>query len=281
MYSPSALSEPMLRNEFVMVGMAQASEEEEASDEEASETDEPSYKSLSIEFTRYLYIKEEVLGSLAVALIAKKYEESLFWAYELYHSGITENLFEYFGAVYREYYRTLNPKLEQFVEKQHLLWTQTHDPLIVATLVRNFVIRSTLRGGATISYKEPKMFVYVTDEAVIRPYDTISLERPRDLLKRVCLYETVKASAAPIPYSHTDTSVDDICAAYRFHWLYYASFVPLWEARIVEYGGVRNETDCIIEFDDADKEEEFYDKYNYETDEQSQDVQRKSIVLPK
>lgn len=299
MYSPSS-SDQVLENVFVKVGMAQASqayreeevkevgEETEEEDEEvgaqaseAEEEEEVLHKSLSIEFTRYLYIKEEVLGSLAVSLIAKKYEESLFWAYELYHSGITENLFEYFGAVYREYYRTLNPKFEKFVEKQHLLWTQTHDPLIVATLVRNFVIRSTMRGGAISgSYKEPKMFVYVTDEAAIRPYETITLDCPSHLLKRACLYETVKASAALIPYSHTDTSVQDICAAYRFHWLYYASFVPLWEARIVEYGGARNETDCIIEFDDADKEEEFYDKYNYEPDEQSQDVQRKSIVLP-
>jgi len=290
MYSPSLLlSEPMLKNVFVKVGMEQACDEqasdedkevcdeEEDSDEEICDEaeEEASYKSLSIEFTRYLYIKEEVLGSLAASLIAKKYEESLFWAYELYHSGITENLFEYFGAVYREYYRALNPKFEKFVEKQHLLWTQTHDLLIVATLVRNFVIRST-----SGSYKEPNMFVYVTDEAVIRPYETIYTDSPRDLLKRACLYETVKASAAPIPYSHTDTSIQDICAAYRFHWLYYASFVPLWEARIVEYGGVRNETDCIIEFDDADKEEEFYEKYNYEPDEQSLDVQRKSIVLP-
>ena len=272
---------------FVKVGLTQA--HEQSDDEQSSGDDEQvcdveeeqASASLSIEFTRYLYIKEEVLGSLVVSLIAKKYEESLFWAYELYHSGITENLFEYFGAVYREYYRGLNHRLETFVEKQHLLWTQTHDPLIVATLVRNFVIRSTLQGGATISlYKEPKMFVYVTDEAIIRPYETMSCERPRDLLKRACLYETVKASAALIPYSHTDSSVEDICAAYRFHWLYYASFVPLWEARIVEYGGARNETDCIIEFDDVDKEEEFYDKYNYEPDEQSLDVQRKSIVLP-
>jgi hypothetical protein len=146
----------MLKNVFVKVGLGlalqsdeQASDvdeeasEAQASDEEASETDEPSYKSLSIEFTRYLYIKEEVLGSLAASLIAKKYEESLFWAYELYHSGITENLFEYFGAVYREYYRTLNPKFEKFVEKQHLLWTQTHDPLIVEPL------------SATLSFARP------------------------------------------------------------------------------------------------------------------------------
>ena len=38
-------------------------------------------------FTRYLYNKTEVKQSLFIALLNRKRDEAMFWAYELYFSG--------------------------------------------------------------------------------------------------------------------------------------------------------------------------------------------------
>ena len=40
-----------------------------------------------IAFTRYLYIKQDVETGLILSLLDKDKERSLFWAYELFHSG--------------------------------------------------------------------------------------------------------------------------------------------------------------------------------------------------
>jgi len=43
-------------------------------------------------FTRYLYIKDEVELSLLVSIFKKNYEQSIFWANELYYSGFEKEL---------------------------------------------------------------------------------------------------------------------------------------------------------------------------------------------
>ena len=44
--------------------------------------------------TRYLYIKEDVLMSLLISILEKEYDESLFWASELYFSGYEQETVE-------------------------------------------------------------------------------------------------------------------------------------------------------------------------------------------
>ena len=65
-------------------------------------------------FTRYLYIKNEVEISLLSAILNKKNDESLFWAFELYYSGFTNDLLYLIWRIYFEFYATLNPTFEAF-----------------------------------------------------------------------------------------------------------------------------------------------------------------------
>jgi hypothetical protein len=68
----------------------------------------------------------------------------------------------------------------------------------------------------------------------------------------------------------------DIKTAYYYDWLYYASYSPLWKSRILKHNGVIDAKNKKVEFDDDDIDE-FYDNYGYEPDEQSTEVENKTI----
>ena len=61
------------------------------------------------------------------------------------------------------------------------------------------------------------------------------------------------------------------------NWLYYASFSPIWNARILQHTGTVNHATKQIEFSNIDSEESFHTNYNYEPDEQSTELQKKCI----
>ena len=56
------------------------------------------------------------------------------------------------------------------------------------------------------------------------------------------------------------------------HWLYFASFSPIWGERIIEYNGTINHDTFRVDFLDDDDLEEFYQEYGYEPDEQDRSV---------
>ena len=58
-------------------------------------------------------------------------------------------------------------------------------------------------------------------------------------------------------------------------WLFYASFSPIWEKRIHKYGGIIDNENKHIYFNDEDKEETFYNLYNFDPIEQSLEIQSK------
>lgn len=64
----------------------------------------------------------------------------------------------------------------------------------------------------------------------------------------------------------------------NYNWEYYASFTPLWKERILAYKGSINDKSKYIEFDDDENLELFYERYGYELDEQSKEVQEYSLL---
>ena len=68
---------------------------------------------------------------------------------------------------------------------------------------------------------------------------------------------------------------------YFDNWLYYASHSPLWASRIIEYGGMIDEENRKIIFENDDLEEEFYNKWNYEPDEQPLKTHQQAMGLKK
>jgi hypothetical protein len=69
----------------------------------------------------------------------------------------------------------------------------------------------------------------------------------------------------------------DLKDAYYYHWDYYAFRSPLWKLRVEAFNGCANHETKRLEFPDDDYFEDFYNKYNYEPDEQKTETQNKNI----
>lgn len=65
------------------------------------------------QLTRYLYETTHVHRSLVWALLDRNRDEALFWAYELYFSGLQEDLFNFLWEAYQRFYQEATPELGQ------------------------------------------------------------------------------------------------------------------------------------------------------------------------
>ena len=72
--------------------------------------------------TRYLYIKDEVKLALLISILNKS-DDAIFWAYELYYSGFKLELYEYIWKIYYDFFATLNPCFELYLNKTLKLQT--------------------------------------------------------------------------------------------------------------------------------------------------------------
>ncbi len=70
--------------------------------------------------------------------------------------------------------------------------------------------------------------------------------------------------------------VDDVEKLLWFDWIYYSSKSPMWAKRIAEHGGVVNEENKTVDFENEDAEEKFHQDYGLEPDEQDKNVQAMS-----
>lgn len=95
-----------------------------------------------IQFTRYLYEKDEVKLELLLCILNNK-EESIFWAYELYYSGFKLELVQLFWSIYYDFYYTLNPSFEKYLLKKlkNNLEFEPNCENHLAMIVNNFMIR--------------------------------------------------------------------------------------------------------------------------------------------
>ncbi len=89
-------------------------------------------------FTRYLYIKDEVKLALLISILNKS-DDAIFWAYELYYSGFKMELFDYIWKIYYDFFATLNPSFEAYLNK--VLKTDFEKDKIVSTIVQDLLIR--------------------------------------------------------------------------------------------------------------------------------------------
>lgn len=103
-----------------------------------------------IQFTRYLYEKDEVKLALITSILNKK-EEAVFWAYELYYSGFVYELVELFLNMYYDFYASLNPSFENYLhikikllfnkEGEQELEKEAEKEELLAVIVNNFMTR--------------------------------------------------------------------------------------------------------------------------------------------
>jgi hypothetical protein len=234
--------------------------------------------------TRYLYPKLDVKQSLLLALLERKSDEALFWAYEIYFSGFEEDMFDYIDNIYLGFYKLENPELECFIKENRDAWKIKKNDCILGSIImtlslRNYQICEFVKEyieescfPITQQLKMRKFLVKFRDTDIDRFKTIDSLGNARYYLKTVCKY--------PIRREYNEffrINCLDYRDAFYYHWEYYASKSPIWMARIQEYQGVINNETMKLEFPNEESFDSFYEKWGLEPDEQTIDVQEKCI----
>jgi hypothetical protein len=210
--------------------------------------------------TRYLYNKDIVLYSLQLSIKKKDYDESLFWAYELYFSGFQKEVLDCLEEIYLRDLKENHPKLGLYINKKMV--ELEGKPELVATIIKNL----TMKCGAL--RESPKVKFVNVKEHHIRGYYTREHSDngiPNwKFLRTVCLYGV-----------HKDLGDEfDLVDEWGSNWLLHCLETPIWIERLGPYGEF---DDGKFVFDTEDAEEEFHDLYDYEPDEQPMEIKRKCI----
>jgi len=239
--------------------------------------------------TRYLYVKDDVLTSLCMSILDKDAEQAAFWTCELYYSGFETEVVEYLSTLYHQFFKSNNPRMEPFIQKMktriyegaHVAVTIAHN---LAAKPRKFAVHDFAIRNANPEIlqnaheKETRILVNIS-ASVVEKYKTQSMETTRNwkFLEQVCLYETRKDVMNVFGCAHRDLEVKYMREMHRTdkHWVYCASFSPIWMKRIQDHNGTMDCVSKTVIFEDDDDLENFFELYGYEPDEQSVQIQRR------
>jgi hypothetical protein len=204
--------------------------------------------------TRYLYDKAKVETTLYHAILQRDYPQSAFWAYELYFSGFEEEVVEQLNKIYRDRFEKNHRKLGLYFQKKQA--ELKGNPELIATLLKNLMKNPDVPetpGVKFINVKPHHIESFMTKEP----------KGPRwKFLREVCLYGVLGECS------------QEYRMIYFRNWIVGVYQTPIWRERLKEYGKWLEDT---FIFSDEDKEEEFYNQWNYEPDEQPKEIQDRCI----
>lgn len=258
-------------------------------------TTENTQLTTSIAFTRYLYEKTEVLHSLLFALLNHNRNEALFWAYELYFSGFEMELAQWIRWIYATFYSQVDTWFYEFMEinlrRLETLPIEEERNCLVGTVISNlshraYDIQAFASQYMNLSFEHQKpeirnhrIYIQFRSRDLAK-YMTHTLENthssPRAYLRTVSNYPIRKSESIfmrkYVYASNESVFKKDTHDPYLYNWLYYAAQSPIWKSRIAEYGGMIDDAERLVLFPDDEQHESFYDKYGYEPDEQSEEM---------
>jgi hypothetical protein len=239
--------------------------------------------------TRYLYIKEDVFGSLIISIFEKNYDKSLFWASEIYYSDLRQELADYIHSIYHNFFYSNNPRLSKIMDVGvkrcdigiHIIATML---LNLTALPRKFTLNDFMVRNPTPDVlpgayeKETKLWIFA-NEIESRKYSTEYMENnyisSYKLLLSVCKYECDKKWPHVFGCGYKDMNQSEIFQQHIDHWLYYASYTPIWKDRIDEFNGIIDYDKHDVIFKADDDLEQFYELYGYDLDEQPFELYQK------
>ena len=211
-----------------------------------------------------MYEFHQVKHSLGLSILEKKREDALFWAYELYHSGFKEELWQYIMAFYLEHYVEYYPKFKTRLKKFYAEWKETGNDCLVGTVVGTIAILNC--GEVDETHNKQFIIIYKEDR-----HKTVPVTYPaRTYLNKVSVY-SIHPNSKIIAQDNDGISVENIREAYLGqNWLYYCANTPIWDLRIKSARGKIIDENVVFENDDC--LEEFYEKWGFEPDEQSMEI---------
>jgi hypothetical protein len=201
------------------------------------------------------------VASLQLALLEKRRDESLFWTYELYFSGLTGLAWSTVESLYALNWEKYNPKLRKYLLSKRNAGADNGIGSIVLTLC--------LRPS---NQPNNEKFLFSLSEIALEPYRTIdsSKTKPREYLKTVSKFAVI--------YEGKDTEIN--AAFLGPDWLYYCADTPYWANIFETYGMKADVSNKRIEFpEDDDRIEQFFGIYGYEPDEQSIELEKMHGII--
>lgn len=217
---------------------------------------------IPIILTRYLYNKSNVILSLQTSIKSNEYNDSLFWAYELYYSGFEEEVKQIIYEIYENIY-TKYPKLGEFIKKKYNNFHET----TIATVIKNMCTKNP----DSIEQCNQKYIIVTNDQIDI--YKTVIPTNIKwNFLRTVCKKPVFCKKM-------TKLQENKLLLVFREKWLFHSAGSAIWEKRIFEFGGKINKRNKTVIFSDEILEEEFYNTYNYEPDEQSLIIQKNCMGI--
>jgi hypothetical protein len=149
-----------------------------------------------------------------------------------------------------------------------------HYYISISKLITLNIIQTSEQNNKFIKFIKAKEFTNTND--YIQYYNhndgyIKSLNKPNYRLLKALRKYTLKL--------HKERSIEeaiDLRRTYYYHWIDYIARCPLWEERLLLHNVIVY--DSKISFPDTDKEELFYDHYNYEPDEQEIDITNMLLI---
>lgn len=233
--------------------------------------------------TRYLYNLDDVRHSLFIEILRKNYKAALHWCYELYWSGYKEETFEFLiNNLYNEIFDK-NEEFEERIKKEYEEWKKDNNKdekignITINLCFRNYEISRLISEYFKINCKEKienkpeetKLYINLKKKD-IEDYSTKYGERGRryKVLKEVCKYQLSSQYSKIFQGEIRKKNQKELLIN---NWEYYAYKSPYWKEAFEEYGGKVKQGKIV--FDNDELLEGFYNKYDLEIDEQSQEVQ--------
>ena len=239
-------------------------------------------------FTRYLYPMVEVKQSLLLSLLDHNYDESLFWAYEMYYSGFEKETFDYIYTIYDDFYEIKNASLKKYINSVIDIWEQSKHDWLIGSIVMTLCSRNYSLENFVCKFFKVKCeqnptehnkpnFIINLKECDIEKYKTKNCQphKAYKVLSEVCKYP-IRKNIVKLFETFIPPNIKEL---YWYHWLYFASRSPVWRNRINKYHGKINDEKLSVDFDDEDEEKmvEFYSLWGYEPDEQPLEVQNNNL----
>ena len=260
-------------------------------EEEGTTEMEPTVAKKQVMLSRYLYSISDIKQTLMLTIVNRDTEQSLFWAYELYFSGFQEETFDYLldiaSIAFQAYPMDCaeDNYMMDYVSYSRYLWEL--EPNNMHHQIGNCIVTMCLEANNLAPFIKKYFKIDVTKEQE-NLNDTCDTFEPQDVEKynpsfddkpKYKVLQHARKYAVNKTYNKLFQTYlpENPKEIYIDNWLYYASFSPIWEQRIFQFGGTIDYENQQIVFHDEDAEEEFYSAWNYDPDEQSLETQQKAM----
>ena len=253
---------------------------------------EPKYEEdihFMITFVSNLMIRNYNIDVFLLSGVANKTEEDedtkTATLMERLESRDYESLAYYMNTIYQDKKKltSATKTLKEYFEKQVLkkvpAFTGKCDDVCDIVIILARIMSCFMQLDETDNKKKKNLYVSA-DENIAKNYETIEVSeedpRPDKLFQKLVKYSPNNLELLSV----FCPSQPEILPEYQSNWVKYGyQYTPIWKERIEAYGGVFNEEKDCIEWEDDEKEEDFYSQYGYDIDEQPVEVQNKNIPL--